>query len=89
MTYWRHFKFIKLHPILAKILLISEKKQLWSPRKIDNWWIVVRLEELFNTELNEKIVAMLAHELGENYLNIESDMMNANFLKAQNKISKK
>ena len=48
------------HPVLAKILLISEKKQLWPPKKIDQWWIIVRLEELVNTELDEKISMMLA-----------------------------
>ena len=67
------------HPILAKILLISEKKQLWPPRKIDDWWVIVRLEELVNTELNDKIALMLACELGDKYLSKESEMINANF----------
>ena len=71
------------HPVLAKILLISDKKQLLPPRKIDNWWIVVRLEELVKTELNEKIAMMLAHELGENYLNKESEIRNDKFLKVK------
>ena len=77
------------HPILAKILLISEKKQLWPPRKIDDWWVIVRLEELVNTELNDKIALMLACELGDNYLSKESEMINANFLKGLDKVKKK
>tara|TARA_Y100001978_G_scaffold199788_1_gene214788 strand:- start:5216 stop:5938 length:723 start_codon:yes stop_codon:yes gene_type:complete len=74
------------HPILAKILLISEKNQLWLPKKIDEWWIIVRLEELINTELNENLAMMLAYELGENYLNNQSDMIHSNFLKGINNI---
>ena len=77
------------HPVLAKILLISEKKQLWPPKKIDQWWIIVRLEELINTELNEKIAIMLAVELGEDFLNKESDLKIANFFKRLNKIEEK
>ena len=48
----------------------------------------VRLEELVNTELDEKISMMLAHELGANYLNNQSDMIIANFLKGINNIRK-
>ena len=69
------------HPMLAKILLISEKNQLWPPKKIDEWWIIVRLEELINTELNEDLAMMLAYELGEMYLNNQSDLIHSNFLK--------
>ena len=35
------------HPLLAKLLLISEVSQLWPPKKIDEWWIVVRLEKIY------------------------------------------
>jgi len=61
------------HPSLAKLLLISKKNQLWPPKKIDNWWIIVRLEKIKNTEFNEEIKSFLSYELGENFLRKESD----------------
>ena len=61
------------HPLLAKILLISEEKQLWAPKKIDNWWIIVRLEKLENTELSSDIESFLSYELGEQFLIKECD----------------
>ena len=60
-----------VHPLLAKLLQISKKNQLWKPRKIENWWVVVRLEEMRNTELNDEIKMMLSLELGNNFLNQE------------------
>ncbi|MBO8216989.1 peptidylprolyl isomerase [Prochlorococcus marinus] len=60
------------HPVLAKILLISEECQLWPPKKIDNWWIIVRLDKLINTELNEEIALYLTYEMGEQFLKKET-----------------
>lgn len=60
------------HPLLAKILLISKQNQIWPPKKIDNWWIITRLEKLENTEFNDEIASYLAYELGEQYLKRES-----------------
>jgi len=56
------------HPILAKMLLISKEKQLWPPKKIDDWWIIVRLEKLKNTEFSQEISSYLSYELGERFL---------------------
>ena len=60
-----------VHPLLAKLLQISKKGQLWKPRKIEDWWIIVRLEEIRNIELNDQIKNMLSLELGNNFLNKE------------------
>ena len=56
------------HPLLSKLLQISKPKQLWPPKKLDNWWIVVRLEEIHNTKLDDDLKSKLALELGEEYL---------------------
>ena len=64
-----------VHPLLAKLLQISKKDQLWKPRKIENWWVVVRLEEIRNTELNDQIKNMLSLELGNNFLNSEFEKL--------------
>ncbi len=56
------------HPALSRLLQISEAGQLWSPKQLENWWIVVRLEEIINTELNDEIRLTLSLELGDSYL---------------------
>ena len=62
------------HPSLAKLLLISKASQLWPPKKIDEWWIVVRLEKIDNTEFNEELKSRLAFELGEQFLKKELEI---------------
>ena len=56
------------HPLLSKLLQISKPKQLWPPKKLDNWWIIVRCEEIHNTKLDDELKSKLALELGEEYL---------------------
>lgn len=56
------------HPFLSKLLQISKPKQLWPPKKLDNWWIIVRCEEIHNTKLDDELKSKLALELGEEYL---------------------
>ena len=56
------------HPALARLLQVSQPGQLWSPKKINSWWVVVRLEKLHNTELNERISIKLSLELGEKHI---------------------
>ena len=34
------------HPLLSKLLQISKSGQLWPPKKVDDWWIIVRLERV-------------------------------------------
>ena len=73
------------HPLLAKLLLISEENQLWPPKKIDEWWIVVRLEKTYNTEFNEEIKSFLAFELGEQFLTKEFNSIKKNLTNKNNK----
>ena len=56
------------HPMLAKLLQVSATGQLWPPKQLESWWIVVRLEELHCTELNEALKQRLFFELGERHL---------------------
>ena len=56
------------HPILARLLQVSSPGQLWQPKQLENWWIVVRLEKLENTSLNDEIAQQLGLELGEKYI---------------------
>ena len=67
----------KAHPALAKLLKISNKGQIWPPKKVEKWWIIVRLNYLQNTSLDETMFQKLALELGlkhiEELVNDESN----------------
>ena len=70
----------KAHPTLSNLLLSSQKGQLWSPRKIDNWWVIFRLEKLEAIPLDEKTTLRLVEELGEKHLKKNIDeYMKKNF----------
>ena len=60
------------HPFLSKLLQISKPNQLWPPKKLDNWWIIVRCEKIHNTKLDDELKSKLALELGEEYLKNEN-----------------
>ncbi len=56
------------HPLLAKLLQVSNPKQLWPPKKLGDWWLVVRMEKLITTELTDELRERLVIELGEEFL---------------------
>ena len=56
------------HPMLAKLLQVSTAGQLWPPKQLESWWIVVRLDELHCTELNAALKQQLLLELGDRHL---------------------
>ena len=56
------------HPVLARLLQVSSPGQLWPPKQLENWWIVVRLNQLHTTELDSNTAQQLALELGEQHL---------------------
>tara|TARA_Y200000002_G_C22680815_1_gene663989 strand:- start:1804 stop:2523 length:720 start_codon:yes stop_codon:yes gene_type:complete len=68
----------KPHPLLAKLLQVSQPGQLWPPKELGEWWIVVRMEKLICTELTDNIKQKLLLELGEEVLlkDLNSDLNN-------------
>ena len=58
----------KPHPLLSKLLQVSKEGQLWPPKELGEWWIVVRMEKLICTELTEDVEQKLLLELGEELL---------------------
>jgi len=56
------------HQMLAKLLQVSTPGQLWPPKQLEKWWIVVRLEELHCAELTDSLKQRLLLELGDQYL---------------------
>tara|TARA_A100001035_G_C27760642_1_gene490995 strand:+ start:375 stop:1106 length:732 start_codon:yes stop_codon:yes gene_type:complete len=71
----------RAHPELSKLLHVSKDGQLWSPRKLDSWWVIVRMNSLENISLDEKLYNILALELGSNFLEKEVSFILNNSLK--------
>ena len=73
------------HPALARLLQVSQPGQVWDPKIINSWWVVVRLEKLHNTELNVGISVQLSLELGEKHI---FDLLNSSLKLGLTDISK-
>ena len=56
------------HPIISNILKESKNGQLWPPKRINEWWVIIRLEEKVSAILNDDLKIKLSKELGEIYL---------------------
>lgn len=57
------------HPLIYEKLKKSSIKKLWAPFKIDEWWIILKLEQINSKVLDESLKLDLSLELGEKYLN--------------------
>jgi len=55
------------HPYLAELLRISQPGKLWTPKKLEGWWVVVRLEQHHTARFSD-LRSMLSLELGEEHL---------------------
>jgi parvulin-like peptidyl-prolyl isomerase len=56
------------HPSLARLLQISQPGQLWPPKLLEEWWIIVRLDTLTTTQLDEPLRRRLVVDQGEQWL---------------------
>ena len=79
----------KPHPLLSKLLQISKEGQLWPPKELGEWWIIVKLEKLLCTELNEEVKQKLLLELGEEDLAKTNSPSNKSNNKSDNQPIKK
>ncbi len=59
------------HPALSKLLEISQVGQLWPPKQLEGWWIIVRLEGRKGAQLNEALQRRLILEQGDDWLRNE------------------
>lgn len=57
-----------LNPTLAKILSISQPGQLWSPTRLEEWFVIVRLEKFLPAALDEAMRQRLLNEMFETWL---------------------
>ncbi|MGK7923650.1 MAG: peptidylprolyl isomerase [Spirulina sp.] len=58
----------KIHPTLKEMFQRSQPGQLWSPQYIDNWFVVVRLEQFVPAQLDEEIRQQLLDERFKQWL---------------------
>ena len=56
-------------PKLRNMILLSDIGELWSPKKLNEWWVILKLENKYSFELNKELIDKLSLELGEKYLN--------------------
>ncbi len=56
------------HPAIARILSISQPGQLWPPTRVEEWFLVVRLEKFFPAQLDESLRRRILNELFEDWL---------------------
>lgn len=58
----------KPHPVLAKLLAISQPGQLLPPTRLDGWIVIVRLEQLLAAQMDEAMQQQLLTELFEHWV---------------------
>lgn len=58
----------QLNPTLAKILSISKPGQLWPPTRLEEWFVIVRLEKFLPAQLDEQMRSRLMNEMFEIWL---------------------
>lgn len=56
------------HPNLARMLSISEPGQLWPPHPLNDWYLIVRLDEMHPARLDPPTQAQLLNQLFEQWI---------------------
>ncbi len=56
------------HPTLAGLLSVSKPGQIWPPKRIGEWYVVVRLEKFFPAQLDDAMRERLLEELFQQWL---------------------
>ena len=59
-----------VHPVLKEKLLIAKKGELLNPFKIDQWWVLVRLEEKTEAKLDDFVRQKITLTLFDKWVNI-------------------
>ncbi len=56
------------HPAISKLLSVSQPGQLWAPRPLAEWMVVIRLEKFIPAQLDESMRRRLIDELFETWV---------------------
>lgn len=60
------------HPAIRHLLAVSQVGQFWSPRRVDEWFVIVRLDHLAPVQLNAAVEQYLLSELFEAWVQAEA-----------------
>ena len=61
----------RLNPEIAERLRISKKGQLWEPFEEQGWWVILRLERLLPSKLDEAMKDRIINSLYNNWIQQE------------------
>ncbi len=56
------------HPMIARMLSVSQPGQLWSPTPIGEWYVITRLEKFVPAQFDEPMRQRLMDELFQSWL---------------------
>jgi len=56
------------HPTLARMLALSQPGQLWAPTRLEEWFVIIRLEKFIPAQLDETTRRRLLQELFTSWL---------------------
>ncbi|PLS69722.1 MAG: peptidylprolyl isomerase [Cyanobacteria bacterium M5B4] len=56
------------HPAIARTLQVSQPGQLWPPVRLEDWYVIVRLEKFFPAQLDESTRRQLIEEMFETWM---------------------
>lgn len=63
---------VQPHPAISKLLSVSQPGQLWAPRQLAEWFIIIRLEEFHPAQLDGPMRQRLLDELFQRWLQEET-----------------
>lgn len=56
------------HPLISQLLSVSQPGQLWPPRALAEWFVIIRLEKFLPAQLDDAMRRRLIDEMFENWL---------------------
>lgn len=74
------------HPAISKILSVSQPGQLWAPRGLAEWTVIIRLEKFLPAQLDDQMRQALINELFETWLREETAKIGKLELVEENKV---
>lgn len=60
------------HPRLSEMMRVSQPGQLWPPTRVEDWWVIIRLEKFMPAQIDEAMRRRLLEEMFVTWLKEES-----------------
>ncbi|MEM8603916.1 MAG: hypothetical protein AAGF24_08790 [Cyanobacteria bacterium P01_H01_bin.121] len=74
------------HPTVAKLLSVSQPQQLSPLTRLDKWFIILQLEKLIPSQLDESMRKQLINELFQQWLQEQIDLTTCEFLQPASRV---